>query len=63
MSEYRPCGQCKHWHEWENQNEKLKKGDCYKIPKGTSFDGDCKYNGWSFEDEVYDDCFNCFDER
>ena len=58
------CGNCKHWHEHIGQEYHLKTGDCDKIIKGTKFSDDNKtyeYDGYSFEDECYDDYFNCFE--
>ena len=58
------CGNCKHWHEHIGQKYHLKTGDCDKIIKGTKFSGDgqtYEYDGYSFEDECYDDYFNCFE--
>lgn len=56
------CGNCKHWHEWpkEKQRWSLHLGTCDKIAKGTVFDGST-YDGYSFEDECYDEDFNCFE--
>ena len=60
------CGVCKHWHEWEKDAGQLAKGDCDKIPKGhewtdEEFGKTYQYDGYSFEDECYDDVFNCFE--
>ena len=60
------CGKCKHWHEHKVQKYKSKKGNCDKIVKGTAFvcEGEkYNYDGYSFEDECYDDCFNCFEAK
>lgn len=91
MDDCKYCGNCKHWHEWDNkriaeEEEKskrilgqyyeyyeytLKQGDCDKIPKGEVFhftlsDGtehEATYGGYSFEDECYDEYFNCYEEN
>ncbi len=60
----KPCGKCKHWHE-RKERKGLRTGDCDKIAKGTLYnigDKTYTYDGYSFEDEYYDDCFNCFEE-
>lgn len=41
-------------------------GDCDKIAKDTSYEdeyGTGHYDGYSFEDESYDDVFHCFEPR
>lgn len=60
------CGNCKHWHQWVSAKQpyaiRLRLGDCDKIPKGQKYaDGKYEYDGYSFEDECYDDEFNCFE--
>lgn len=57
------CGNCKHWHEWpeDMQTYSISIGDCDKIEKGTPYD-EFTYDGWSFEDECYDEEFHCFEE-
>ncbi len=68
------CGNCKHWHEFPQQTCRIKQGVCDKVPKGTTFtvediideyEGSMtyKYDGWSFEDECYDDVFKCFEVK
>jgi len=64
------CGACAHWHLWEEEQEEgLRRGDCDKIEAGTEYgvseDGKqiYTYDGYSFEDECYDECLNCFEER
>ena len=71
------CGNCLHWHEWSEHRHKeywgcyknwqpgdLAFGDCDKIDRGTLFsDGENRYDGYSFEDENYDEEFNCFEGR
>lgn len=62
----RCCGACKHWHEWEKDAGQLARGGCDKIPKGQEWtDEDTgniyQYDGYSFEDECYDDVFGCFE--
>lgn len=64
------CGGCRHWHEWPRENQKygLCQGDCDRIPKGKPFYSDdgskeYHYDGYSFEDEGYDDEFHCFEMR
>ena len=59
------CGKCKHWHEKESKY-KTPIGDCDKIPQDTYFecDGDgFRFDGETFEDEIYDDVFECFEEK
>ena len=71
MPETNYCGKCKHWHEHGMQKYKnCRTGDCDKIPKGTVYqDGKdhagfpFTYDGYSFEDECYDECMNCFEPR
>ena len=66
------CGACKHWHEWSEERQEYKNtnmGDCDKIPKGKMLsyvlsDGEKhtdQYDGYSFEDECYDEAFGCFE--
>ena len=66
------CGNCKHWHEWpverytDWQPKWLHIGDCDKIAKGTPMqpteDGTIfEYDGYSFDDENYDEEFHCFE--
>ena len=59
------CGDCVHWHEWESErNDSCRRGDCDKIAKGTPFsDGRYTYDGYSFNDECYDDDFQCFEPK
>ena len=60
------CGECKHWHPHEVQEfPNCRSGDCDKIQKGTKYqDGeDYEYDGWSFEDECYDECLHCFERK
>lgn len=60
------CGNCKHWHEFPEQKYRCKLGVCDKIPFGTEFTVvgyTHKYNGWSFNDECYDDVFGCFEVK
>ena len=70
----RMCGACKHWHEWSEERQEYKNcnmGDCDKIPKGRKFsyvlsDGEehtDQYDGYSFEDECYDEEFGCYESR
>ena len=60
------CGECKHWHELENQKYGCREGTCDKVSGGTPFecnDGNTYlFSGRTFEDEEYDDVFECFDE-
>ena len=60
------CGMCAHWHKRKEQQYSLDIGDCDKIAKGTKFVDDGReydYDGYSFEDECYDECMNCFEQR
>ncbi len=71
----RDCGGCKHWKEWDNKRYErlgltytvttLAQGDCDKIPEGqkwTDEDGNTyTYDGYSFEDECYDEVMHCFE--
>ena len=64
----RCCGICKHWHERDEYKGGgvLAIGDCDKIPEGhqltPSADGTIyTYDGYSFEDEVYDEEWGCFE--
>ena len=60
------CGNCKHWHEFPTQKYRCKQGVCSKVLKGTTFTVEnvtYEYDGWSFEDECYDDAFGCFEVR
>ena len=72
LKERRMCGACKHWHEWDEEKQEYKNsdlGDCDKIPKGKEFsytlsDGEeytAQYDGYSFEDECYDEEFGCYE--
>jgi len=68
--EHRCCGACKHWDAWDdNVPEELCRGGCRKIEAGTEFgisdDGKTvfTFDGYSFEDECYDECLHCFEER
>lgn len=67
------CGNCRRWHIWpeEKQEYGIPLGDCDKIERGRKFyDLDEKgnvvqtytYDGYSFEDECYDEEFGCFEE-
>ena len=62
------CGVCKHWHEWDGEDAgQLARGDCDKVPKGKEWvDGDTNktytYDGYSIEDECYDEVFGCFEQ-
>lgn len=66
MDKPKYCGRCKHWHIRKDQPYSLDIGDCDKVAKGTKFT-DCgkiyEYDGYSFEDECYDDSMNCFEPR
>jgi len=62
------CGNCKHWHERQEECHKyvLQIGDCDKIAKGTPMqpteDGTIfEYDGYSFEDENYNEEWGCFE--
>lgn len=65
------CGNCKHWYIWDEEKQNccwVSKGDCDKIPKGCSwydekFKKHFDYDGYSFEDECYDDVFHCFEPK
>lgn len=60
------CGRCKYWHKRDEQTYSIDIGDCDKIPKGTKFVDDGKeydYDGYSFEDELYDECMHCFEPK
>lgn len=60
------CGMCTHWHKRKEQHYSIDIGDCDKIVKGTKFvDGgqEYDYDGYSFEDECYDECMHCFEQR
>ena len=69
--EHRCCGACKHWKVWDEdeQSTGLRQGDCDKIEAGTEYaiseDGKTvlTFDGHSFEDECYDECLHCFEER
>ena len=68
--EHRCCGACRHWDAWDdNVPEDLCRGDCRKIEAGTEYDisEDGKtvftFDGHTFEDECYDECLHCFEER
>lgn len=69
----RTCGNCRYWHKWTKEQIdkywgddlhkwKLYFGSCDKIPEGTEFEGN-KFDGIPFEDECYDECFNCWEEK
>lgn len=63
----RACGVCKRWHERKEDANVLAIGDCDKIPKGTEWHDEetqktYTYDGYSIEDEVYDEVFGCFEE-
>ena len=68
--EHRCCGACAHWHIWDDANPEMDlcKGDCDKIEAGTDYaiseDGKqiYTYDGYSFEDECYDEDLHCFEE-
>lgn len=65
---YDDCGNCRHWHVWDKDKQKYNclLGDCDKIQKGTVFECEGKsytYDGYSFEDENYNDAFTCFEAR
>lgn len=65
MDNFNYCGSCVHWHALEEQPYKLRLGECKKIAVGTRYpcDGDAYFfSGKTFEDEVYDDEFGCFEE-
>lgn len=60
------CGRCKHWNKRpeSEQTYSIDIGDCDKIKQGTKFVDDGKeyeYDGYSFEDEIYDNCMHCFE--
>ena len=60
------CGKCKHWHKIEESPYKTPIGKCDKIPKGTFYE-DCdgesyRFDTEVFEDEIYTDVFECFEE-
>jgi len=64
------CGNCKHWHVRPpaEQETGLLIGDCDKIPIGAEWTSSPEnviyhYDGWSFEDECYDEDLHCFDAR
>ena len=60
------CGRCKHWHKRDEQTYSIDIGDCDKIPQGTKFTDDGNeytYDGYSFEDELYDECMHCFEPK
>lgn len=64
------CGNCKHWHPKPpaEQETGLLIGDCDKIPIGKELtptpDGEIfTYDGWSFEDECYDEEWHCFEGK
>ena len=68
--ERRCCGACKHWHRWDDDSlDELCRGDCDKIEAGTEYaiseDGKTvfTFDGYAFEDECYDECLHCFEER
>lgn len=69
--EHRCCGACDHWKVWEEdeRSSELRRGDCDRIEAGTEYgisdDGKTifTYDGYSFEDECYDECLHCFEER
>lgn len=67
MSNYNQCGNCKHWHEIEEKVDVLRRGRCDKIPEGTyneNCDGEgYRFPGTTFEDELYDEDFECFEEN
>lgn len=57
------CGNCKHWHEKWEQFE-IKRGECDKVAKGTSFFYEqevSNFRGFPYIDDCYDDFFNCFE--
>ena len=65
MDSFNYCGNCIHWHALKEQPYKLRLGECEKIAEGAfySCDGDSYFfNSKTFEDEVYDDEFGCFEE-
>ena len=66
MSDDKYCRDCIHWNKRAEQDGKLLKGDCLRVPQGmnNTIDGSQYwYDGWSFEDEIYDDVFHCFEGK
>ena len=66
MTDDKLCGDCRHWLPWEEQPYRCRQGDCEKMPAGKLLTVDgvtYDYEGYSFEDECYDDCFNCFEPK
>ena len=59
------CGECKHWHGLKKQTY-CRMGICDKVEAGTPFECDdgntYLFDGRPFEDEEYDDVFECFEE-
>lgn len=68
----RECGNCAYWKEFSSEEYETRGGkhisrigNCSYIKKGTKFafdeeGGPYEYDGYSFEDELYDEYLHCF---